>query len=402
MNLFKNWFCPFFFLFSLFSEYIFHTYLVITGNLVESGMLQKLLLVVFAVTICILIKDIFKGFVSRNSKHILIWLGAIAILYLLTGMLYNQAPPEGYRAHFLKFGVLCIPMAIWGIHLNTHRYFDKVVRLIPLFVIPLALILGTVGLSYAQMGEMLGDNDAGLNYQNLSYCMAVFFVCSVYYSLIADISHKGFFFFVRYVMFALIVYCPAICLLSGGRGAFVFILFSALLTIYLLRKRRVLNSIQIFIIFVVLAGIFLYVFSSLGISETKGFNRITERLTDSSSRDILYEKAIDAFFDSFGIGHGVGSVWWTVGFYSHNMFTDLLSEIGLLGTLFFSSILYKTGKRLLVFGMQESFYMFVLLIFAKAFVQGMFTGYWISNSYLWFGIAFVFANTLDYNSNTNC
>lgn len=392
MNLAKEWFYSFCFLFSLFAESIFHTYLVITRTYAETGMLQQMLMVVFVVAISILLLDIIKGNVSKHSKIILVWLLIISISYLLTGFLYKSAPPAGYRAHFLKFGVLSIPMAIWGIHLNTHRYFDKVVKLLPLFVIPLSLILGTVGLEYARIGEMLVDNEAALNYQNLSYIMAVFFVCSIYYALIADIPHKGVYRYARYAMLALVIYCPAICLLSGGRGAFVFIIFSALLTVYLLWRRKVLYSIHVVVIFLALVFGFLYVFSSFGISEARGFIRIIERLTDSSSRDALYLEAYNAFKDSYGLGNGVGSVWWTVGFYSHNMFMDLLSEIGILGTAFFSIIIYKTFKRLVSIGLRETFYLFVLLIFAKAFVQGMFSGYWLSNSYLWFGIAFIFAN----------
>ena len=51
------------------------------------------------------------------------------------------------------------------------------------------------------------------------------------------------------------------------------------------------------------------------VGEGVGFERITDHISDSSSRDGIFEKSIATIMDSPIIGHGLGSVWMTVGIY---------------------------------------------------------------------------------------
>jgi O-antigen ligase len=118
--------------------------------------------------------------------------------------------------------------------------------------------------------------------------------------------------------------------MSGGRGAFVTMILLGLFVLYIMIKSHRISYVALSSIIVITAGVIILLLIKLNVMETVGFLRISERLTEDPGRLELYNKAWRSIENSYYMGSGLGSVWWEVGFYSHNMFLDMLVEIGII------------------------------------------------------------------------
>ena len=134
-----------------------------------------------------------------------------------------------------------------------------------------------------------------------------------------------------------------------------------------------------------------YLIGRFNVMESAGMMRVMDKLTEDDNRMWLYKKAYDAFLESPVWGNGVGSIWWTVGFYSHNMFMDILAETGVVGGLFFVYIIMKTIWRLMISSKPHPIYILIFIVFSGALVHNMFSGYWVSAIKLFFVCSFVYS-----------
>lgn len=382
----KKWFFPFFFLTTLFAQNIFFSYLSLRNISVESGMLQRLFIPISLIAYVIFARDLSRSH-DKSLVKVLCISALILVLYYLTSFFYSGTPSH-YISNLLAFGSMGFACIIVSAHFAKYPCYSKVDTLLPFFVIPIALICGTVGLEAAARAEIVKD-DTGMGYQTLSYMMAEIYASCVYYVFFASIKGSTIHKIMKYPMMALMLFCVAICLLTGGRGAFVFIVFVTLFLLYMLKKTQVLSTG--FLIFIIIAGIaaVLFIGDYFSIWDSVGFQRIANQLTEDDERNQIFDIALRAFNDSVIFGHGIGSIWWEVGIYSHNMFLDLLVETGVLGTIFISIILLKTVKKFAKICQYNYSNLLIGVIFLKAFVMGIFSSYWIGNYNFWIALGFV-------------
>lgn len=387
MRLLVKWSVPFLSLFTIFAEQIFHCYLSIIGVTSESGMLQYVFIAVFGGAMFLLIYDNFHKVVGYKSRRILLSLLVILFLYIMTSGFYGAANPR-YYSTILRYGSICVGGAIIGMHIAKFPCFRQIDSLLPMFIMPFGLVIGTLGLQAAAVGEILQD-ESGLRYQNVSYYMSEMYAYSAYYVFFSSARHTYIGKCLKYPMLGMMLFCAAICLLSGGRGAFVFIITVTLLILYLLRKVGRMTGIQVVFLVIVGLCVFALIAVKMDIFNSVGFDRIANHLSDDDIRDSLRQRALEIFFGSPIFGHGIGSIWMTLGFYSHNMFLDLLVEGGLILVLIVFRILYLIVKRLFILAKSDYSYIFFLLVFSKTFLVTMFSGYWISAYQLWLIFGFV-------------
>ena len=392
MRLIKHYFFPFFLLFMILSEPIFNCYMALRGIVIVGGMLQWLYVGIFIVSIFLYILKTEKHQNGFDSKRVLIPMSIILVLYWSTHFFYTLNSQPLYTSYLLAFGVKCVPAAIIGMHFIKYPCMNRVDRLIPFFVLPVGFIIGTIGFRHASMNQMLADSDdasnGGLNYQSLSYYMAELYSYSAYFVFFSSIKSTVYHKFFRWIMLFAMMFFAAVCLLSGGRGAMVFIVAVTIFIIYLLFKNNRMSKLSIFLIVLGIALIFTYVFVTLDIGNSVGFTRVLNSMTHDEARDDLRSKAIISFWDSPIIGHGVGSIWWEVGFFSHNVFQDILVEGGIIGLVIFIVYVKKIYQRMIKLCIHDSSYIFLMLMFVKESMVTMFSGYWFSAYPLWmvFGI----------------
>ena len=349
---------------------------------------------VAAVAYSMLFADIVNQKLSlRNYKQLLVLLG-IMILYYVTQFFFSEGMKKpNYTAHLLVYGALCIPAAYVGMRLARTGGDEKMIDFLPIYVIPVALIVGSATAITSAAGTLLKDDESAFNYQSASYYLAYCFSYSVFFVFLNDrakqhMAGK----FLSLVMFIMLFVCAAGCVMGGGRGAFVYLVIMGIYLVYRIIQERGNGKAKVSTMVLLIATTLIAVFlaSRLDIFDSAGFTRISDNLTTDDNRDALWKSAINAFKQSPILGQGIGSVWWTVGFYSHSMFTDFLAETGIVGTAIFLLVLLKCFFTLLRRSRDNCFDMFIFLVFCGALVEYTFSGYWISAPKLFLVYGYVY------------
>lgn len=394
IKLIKIYWLPILVLFVIFFNEIFSCSAILRGFTVDTGMKQYEAMLLAAVGYSMMGYDLLKGRMKKREHRTLFFLFAILFLYMLTPVFYGGSS-DMHTTYLLVFVSECIPAAYIGIRFAKSGLHHRINDLLPYTVIPISVLIGTIGLTAAMMGLTVGNSDGqvggdtGLNYQSLSYFMAFSYTYASYYALY--VKKKGLInIFLRFAMAADMLFCAMICLMAGGRGAFVYIVAITFFMIFYFLKSSKRHRAFAVITIILLAIIFIYIFNTFGVMQTKGMERVTGKLTEDNVRQELYQSAFDTFLTSPIIGMGVGSIWWTVGFYCHNMILDLLAETGLVGTLFLLSIVWRTFLRLYKLSVKDKTYLFLLLVMAGELTSCMFSGYYIAAFKIYFVCAFVY------------
>lgn len=360
----------------------------------ESGMKSAMALGIAAVGYFCIFRDfIKKKYCKRNGREFLV-LCVILMLYLLTSLFY-QPSSHDYWAQLLVFGSLCIPACYIGMRLAREDYFAEMMEVLPFFVTITAFFVSRAAIFASMQGVLLGkgDDEVAFNYQNASYFLAFSYAYSFFYVFYYKTEQKRMFNrFCHLLMFVLIFVCAAGCLVSGGRGAFVYmILITGYMFCKLIRRRgRGRAKYYVALVIGVIGSI--YFANKFGLFDTAGFSRIRGSFMADESREELWKKAITAFVKSPLFGNGLGSVWWTVGYRSHNFLTDLLCEAGALGSFVALFILFTGLCRLIKWSKTSVFDFFLLVVMLGSLVNDMFSGYWISSYKMFLVLGYVYAN----------
>lgn len=380
-----------FLLIVIFSEEIFFGFMALTGTSVESGMKSRMAIGIATVGYLMMVSDIVNGKLNaRNIKQLAVLLLVLA-LYVLTGYIFGGGN-EKYSSYLLVYGSYCIPAAYVGMRLARGIDLSNVNKLLPFIIIPLTLIVGSNMGKYIAEKTLVNNDASGLNYQTVSYFMSFFYSYSTYYCFFSNVNHQGFrnrliFYAMLLNMFASAVFC----LFGGGRGAFVYIVFITLYLAWSLYSANKGHRGYIVFLISVLSLVFIILSINLGVWDSAGMSRITAQLTEDEVREELWNKAIGAFLESPVVGHGLGSIWWTVGYYSHNMITDLLAETGIIGTGIVLYVLSLIFIRLSILYKMDKKFIFIILIFLGSLIHVIFSGYWLSAHNLFLIYGFVFS-----------
>ena len=384
----KSWFFPIFFLIFLFSDQLLSTILAITGLFVESGMLQRIFLPIAVVGYLLLLRDVLIGG-HKSAYRIIIITILFGLLFFLSS-LTSQGALAPYYNRLLRFGSICIAGVAVGVHLSLYPCYEKIERLLPFFVMLFVVVLGRYGLEASMNNMIIKEEEGegiGLNYQSFSYYMAIEFTYSIYFLLFSSIRGSRFHRTMFIPMAATAIASAALCIMGGGRGPFVYLAFISLVLFYFYQRTRKTSFSSIWTIAVLIFA-FVLIVGRLNVFESAGFTRVSENLTDDSTRQLLYAKAWDAFQTSPLFGHGFGSIWWTVGWACHNMFLDLLAEGGLIGAGFVLYFFFSSGKFLWKQTKTNPCYILILIVFLETIVENTFSGYWVSSQAIWFTVAF--------------
>jgi len=384
-----NIFYSLLFLVFVFSNDIFSSFLVATGTTAESGMKQKGVAFLAVIVYGVMIYDIFTKRFKKKDLKIMGFLAIMLLLMYFTSLI-NTPRIDLFWSYLLVFGAQCIPGAYLGC--KFARFYDKleVDKFLPFFVIPISIIIGTLGMKAVMVGEIVGRDESSLTYQSVSYAMSYMYMSSAYYVFLspAKIRCKKIF---NILMIVNMMFTFVLCLMSGGRGAFLFIIFITIYLVYSMREEIAMHKKQFFLIAAALISVFVIAASYFDILHSAGFNRVSETLTEDDIREGLWKKSLEVFLSSPLWGYGIGSIWWTVGFYSHNLFTDLLAESGLIGLFLFTYILVESFLKLYRYSLRYPSGIFIMLIFLSGAFQLLFSGYWIGSFRTFLGCAFGYA-----------
>lgn len=391
MNSLRYYIFPIYFLSNLFIGEIFDSYMSVKDISVESGMLQNWYAVIGVISYIILLIDIFRGKNKKGYFCVIAILACILSMFVTTSLFYTEIP-DSFTSAILFFCCICIASSISGCHLATYPYpnFNKIDKVLPFFILPIGLTISTFGYISAIQNGII-NTETGLNYQNVAYICAEMVAFGGYYILFSTAKGSKSYIFFKIPVLVTCFVCTIVCLLSGGRGGTVLLLFYLLFFLYKWQHVRKTNLIKVLAIVGVCIVCFLILANYFNVWESDGFNRMYSKINVDEARAKLRHDSLQIFYDTNYIGGGLGSIWMNLGVYSHNIFLDLLAEIGILGCIVVSLGVYKILKTLSVSSKRNIGCMLLLLIFFKGFILCLFSGYWLNTYQLWFAVGFVFA-----------
>lgn len=313
----------------------------------------------------------------------------VIVLYFLTSELYGTSS-NTYNSFFLVLCGQVFPILLCATFVaQSEEVQNNIKRLTPLIGIlfsSMAFMAAFFPTSTTSGGYMANDN--GLNYHNTSYMAAYAAAFCIYYILCFEqiewnnVFRKRIFF----ILAAILIFINLLTIfIAGGRGGLVLYIMQFCLAAYIYIKRNVTSQRQTFKIIgisIVMVGIILLLanFAESTTLKTNGYERIlsTIRTGDSNGRSVLRDKAIACFTDKPLFGHGVGSVFYELGIYSHNCITDALLEIGVVGcVMYLTFFIYAWRRGIKLFNTDFTGYIW-LVIFLDGFVMSLFSGYYIA------------------------
>lgn len=376
----------------IFSDELFAAYMVLANTGVISGMKQRWVLVTAGISFLFFIMDLLQNKINKHMGIALLFVFFICIGYYITGIFYNEESLlyELYDTYFYVLMGQVFPATYIGCKLGTVSSLQNMDKILPFFIIPLSLIIGLYGWDVATEGEIVGYQETGFSYQAMSYVSAYFYAYTAYYVFFSPLSIKPRYKFVRITMLINMIFCVLLCLVSGGRGAFVFVVFITVFFIFVYFRRKQHHRLNSYLFLILLVAIFVWLSFYMNIWQTVGWTRVEGRLTEDENRSVLFNKAVEVFLSSPFYGKGIGSIWFTVGFYSHNIITDILAEAGVLGIIIFMFIVIQTLRYYYFLCLNNRTILLMLLIFIAPLTQALFSGYYLASFKLFFSISFAY------------
>ena len=383
----------FFSLFVIFSDEFFYSFMSIMGISLESGLKSREAIVIAGITYFIMIIDLTKERINRQNRRQLLALFAILVLYLITGFMYpHTVVYQKYTAQLLAYGALSIPAAYVGMRLARGGYGEYILKLLPFFLVFVSLTVGYAIVTSSIQGVMLGHEEEDVfNYQNASYYLSFCAAYCVFYVFFNNNNHKTLFESIEYIVVLLLIFlCSIGCILGGGRGAFVYLVAISAYLAFRIISRRKKGKLKYILLLFGAALVMVFLAIRFQIFESVGASRVAESLTSDDARSTLWNTAMNSFKESPIVGHGIGSIWWEVGFYSHNILADLLVETGVIGASIVVIVLAKMVFCMIRRSKLSNLDMFLMLVFFGCLLKNSFSGYWMSsfNLFLIFGYVF--------------
>lgn len=330
----------------------------------------------------------FNKIPSKSKNNAIITVVVVVALFYITRFFYNGYN-DRYQTYFLSTGVRFVPAVLAGVLiLKDDRALKSVEKALLPFVIFYTYILAKYILN-VEVGVNMADTfniEGGMNYQNMAYYSVFAFGLTLYTLTYSKYSRV-----ISYLVIVMAFLQFTLAIMAGSRGAFVL----ALVFIFYFGAKNF--SMKTILRYFVIGALTFYIGRYLLLNNEllgQGFNRIFDFFSDSQAieeddRWIRWEMAWHAFLNSPIWGNGIGSVFYKVGFYSHNIFTDMLCEGGLILAVFFVSKLktvYTKSKTLIRMDRKNEI---MVVIFLCSFINICFSGYYLSETGIWLSMAYI-------------
>lgn len=330
---------------------------------------------------------------------------AIALLLyrFLTPALYGSSDPTHFYSNFLALAGQVFPSILTACFIADH---DEVQERIKAFAPYVALLFTVIALictlrPTAATSARLTENLNGFDYQVVSYVAAYASGLLGFYLVCKDKAHQIWLFKIKtgtIVAFGAIFFDILIILLSGGRGGFVTFIILGMVTLFFAMRSSVVSPRTIIkgmaIISVIVVGGYLAVrYVGKSTLSTVGFRRIVNFMSGGGDygRAVKRVSAMISFGESPFIGHGLGSIFYEIGEYSHNFFTDALVEGGILLLFLLLVLLIKGFISAVKLIRRDYTNIFWVYVFLCGFIMSMFSGYYLTHFSLWWGLVFLIA-----------
>ncbi|MBO4807259.1 MAG: O-antigen ligase family protein [Paludibacteraceae bacterium] len=315
-------------------------------------------------------------------------------IILLFFLIYSVDTPiciDGHM-HFRLFIAESVPAMFISSLISRKKMYPQFVKCFDILM--LIISLGLVMNFHRYLSGNVGIG--GGTSQALSYYSAFAFSINLFFLLFGkEISRFSIFQTQKFSFVALSLLPIQVisCFIGGGRGAVVLMIVSLLLFllfIYKKRKMKIFNYLTMGL-FSVIIGLFSLPSKYNNLMSDgyeRAFSYINEEgeldVTETSNRDIIYKKAMDAICVSPLIGYGLFAYTDVLGCYPHNMVLEVLMQGGVLYGIFFFFVFFLLIVWLYRTSFLNSNVMPLWLFFLYSFVDLSFSGSYMRNPLFWF------------------
>lgn len=367
------------------------------------GISYSLFVAIIALVCCIglFVQIIFSnnGRMSKSMFALTLVSLLVAIGFFLTETHYGFVN-ERFRAYELSYISEVIPAIMLGSYIaKNEKLIINVKKIVP--VVGLILSLFSIYTAVFPDGfdnTGLIETSYGVNYQSNSYMASYAFSLMMYYVLFSDEINWPKFFrtrLARRIGIGIAVIDIFALVRSGGRGGIVFLFVMVLFYGFIMLKKGRLTkhsfiSLCLATVLVPIGIFMLYSWMQKQSQSIVAVKRVLTFLNKASDpiRTATAAQGVNIFFGKPLLGHGIGSVFYEIGMYSHNIAIDLLIEVGAVGMGLFIILLYVSVQRGIKLSRTNMSNCIWFVLFLTGFVQALFSGYYLSIPSIFASIAF--------------
>lgn len=305
---------------------------------------------------------------QRLSMEMIILPLIVLVLWLFSYFFFPINRQSLTDEGFITEIIVSLPIYVITLAVRDFKSLYKALRITSIVVIICAIF-------YLNLQQ---DGEVEIEYMHFSYGISL----SVMLLLIISLQNKN----KIDILLSFIGVC--IVLVSGARGAFLGLLigfiFYVLINIRLTVKSIIIALVMSVIIVVVSTNYTLLLnllsdnLDSLHIPSRTVRLLIENKVGNASGRDDLFERALSEFYNNFVSGAGMTGDRSLLGSYSHNLFTEILLEYGvILGVLLTIILLRILLIAFFTRNKDELYYIYLATVFTTGFIKLQF-----SSSYL--------------------
>lgn len=343
-------------------------------------------IILMLVAVCAALIKLYKSNYKISTKKAVLICALIyvVIAFWMTQYRYGVVNPSFINA-FLNMGVRIVPVMFLGCVITRKDYYS-LVRFVPVIVF---LFTFSVYVCIQRDGG-LGQgnqryNDAINTYQELAYYISYAYCLSLSWMLFGK-GKRALEKIVTIIMLCMVPVQLFSLLTLGGKGAIISAgVSTCILAVYHPNIRK-------WSPFLLVVGCVIGLCRIPYLAMLPGVYRFLNMFADASTstRFILWQKAFEAGWNKLIVGNGVGSIFYIVGFPSHNIFLDWFAEYGLLGFLVCICLLGIAFYKMHQVVQYDTKYMIIGIMFINAFIMSVVSGYYLGDPALLGIVAHIF------------
>lgn len=345
-----------------------------------------------------------KGRVPSNfCIYFLIYMFLIFSYYAVTPLFYASGSVSTRTASLLSLIGQVLPNALFACFVAENDKLQARVKKLAPVVGVILCITATLGALFPDNTTSYGllSNEGGLGYQRLSYMAAYSAALMEYYLLTRDQTAQLNFLTRKLgTAISIVVICLDLVssLISGGRGGFVTYILFFVISIHFavsfgyFDRKKALRILSLGGVSVIGAYAGFSHISNIS-SAQKGLGRVLEFINGGGDikRFDKYQAALEVFTRKPVLGHGFGSVYYEFGMYTHDFFTDVLVEGGLVLTIIIVLVLAYSMFASVQLMKNDKTDLIWIYFFLCGFILSLFSGYYLTQIPLWWGLFFILA-----------
>lgn len=389
-------------MFPIVGMYIFFTTCAIIGydySGSENSPIYKIFMVsIFLGTMGFIIYQIcIKKLIIRiKDFFILIIPYGMTCLFLVNELL--QRNNRITLKNLMFFYIFCIPAILIGIYIAKNNMFTRIYKGIEIMMLLFSTSVMITTIKAITNGSRF-SSIGGETYQFASYIAAFSFGINLYYLIYGckELRYKFTSYKIyKFISIMLLFFQFMAVLITGGRGGFVLIIaYIVLITLTIIKERKIKNIFKYFFIVIIVISIILSVIPTLQRIDSfkSSINRVFSYISadgfdfSKTNRESVFVEAGMLAKEKLILGYGIFN--WGGNNYPHNIILEVLLHGGIIYLVLFGIFMIYILIKLLKIIKIHPEVRLILIIFMFPLVMLMFSGTYTTNSIFWFCISFI-------------